>query len=159
MPRTARLLLENACYHVITRGNRKQRTFLEDSDFETYLGLLSGYRRRFPFKLYSYCLMPNHVHLLLDPQEPPVLARVLRGINLRYAQYFNEKYKKVGHLWQDRFKSFVVDRDTYLLKLMTYIEMNPVRAEIAQDPLAYPWSSYKARVTGKGGEFLDEVVY
>lgn len=157
MPRGARILMEDVCYHVISRGNQKQRIFLCDEDYETYLGLLARYRNRFYFNLYSYCLMPNHVHLLLDPKRLSHLSSALAGLQLTYTKYFNEKYKKVGHLWQDRFKSLIVEKDAYLIQLVNYIEMNPVRAEIVQDPMAYPWSSYRTRVTGDGKRILDEI--
>jgi len=155
MPRKARLILNNACYHVITRGNQKQQVFKEHDDFYTYLGLLSKYKKRFNSKIYGYCLMGNHVHLLM---KSDMLTKFMHGINLSYAQYFKYKYKIIGHFWQDRYKSFVVQKDTYMLDCITYIEYNPVRAKMVSSIQDYPWSSYKARVLGKNDKILDQLI-
>lgn len=146
MPRMARLLMNNSCYHIITRGNQKQTVFLEEDDFKTYLKKLKEYTKRFKAKLYSFCLMPNHVHLILEPQESKKLAKLMQGLNLSYTLYFNRKYNKVGHLWQDRFISKVIYKDEYLLDCIQYIESNPIRAAIINNPQDYAWSSYRLRL-------------
>jgi len=148
MPRTARITIENACYHIITRGNQKQLVFLEPQDYEKYLYLLTKYKKRYKFKLYCFCLMPNHVHLIIEVQDPLRLNKIMRSLNLGYTLYYNSKYKKVGHLWQDRFKSRVIEKDAYLLECINYIEANPVRAALVSDITRYQWSSYTFRVPG-----------
>jgi len=145
MPRTARLIIEDGCYHTITRGIRKIRSFIDDSDYQRYLKLLAKYKKKFQFKLYGWCLMPNHPHLIISSNS---LSKTMHAINFSYAQYFNYRYSKVGYLWQNRFKSYVVNKDKYLLNLVAYIEYNPVRAKIVGNPEDYKWSSYRARVLG-----------
>lgn len=148
-----RVLIENACYHIITRGNQKQRVFLDDRDCRAYLSRLVRFKKRYGFQLYCYCLMPNHVHLIGQPKESENLAKFMHALNKSYSVFFNKRYKKVGHLWQDRFKSKVIIKDRYLLDCMQYIEMNPVRAELAKTVSDYEWASYKERIlaTNKPG--------
>lgn len=155
MSRGARILLENVCYHVIVRGNQKQRVFIEEEDYKRYLRLLEKYKIKYRFELYGYCLMPNHIHLILDPREPHDLTKTMQGLNLSYSIWFNSKYEKVGHLWQDRFKSMIIQKDKYLIACINYIEANPVRGGIAKDLIGYRWSSYKARFFGSKGNLLD----
>ncbi|MFA5336684.1 MAG: transposase [Candidatus Omnitrophota bacterium] len=155
MPRSARIILENSCYHIIARGNQKQEVFFDVSDYEKYLQLLKKYKSKYHFKLYGYCLMSNHIHMIIDPKEPSEMSKAAHGISLSYSIWFNAKYGKVGHLWQDRFKSMVIQKDEYLIGCVNYIEANPVRAKIVNDPLRYPWSSYKERITGNENGLLD----
>jgi len=155
MPRSARLLLDNVCYHVITRGNQRQKVFLKDEDSIRYLEILSKYKKRYNFAVYGYCLMPNHVHLILDPDTRDNLAKIMQAVNQSYTRYFNFQYKKSGHLWQGRFKSMVIHKDEYLLDCVKYIELNPLRAKIVDSPLDYQWSSYKSRIIGTKNVLLD----
>jgi putative transposase len=155
MPRIARITAENCCYHIITRGNQRQTVFNEASDYKKYLKLLTRYKNKYKFKLYAFCLMPNHVHLLADISQPDVLNKMMRGLNLSYTLYFNFKYEKVGHLWQDRFKSKIIERDAYLLGCINYIETNPIRASLVSDMNKYPWSSYGLEV--KNSNLLDKL--
>lgn len=155
MLKYGRVLMENAYYHVMTRGNQKQNVFLQEDDFEKYLGLLTHYRRKYKFRLYAWCLMPNHVHLIIDVTKPGELAKIMQGLNLAYTKWFNKKYKKVGHLWQGRFKSVAIQKDKYALDCINYIEANPVRAKIRQSILEYPWSSFRTRTLGERLNLLD----
>jgi len=145
MPRRTRLLIPNACYHIIQRGNQKQNIFLEGADFEKYLEILLHYKRKYVFKLYAYCLMPNHIHLIVEVKNENDLAKIMQGVSLTYALWFNKKYGKVGHLWQGRFKNMVIQKDRYLIDCLNYIEYNPVRANLVSSPLDYMWSSWKYR--------------
>ena len=155
MSRSARLILDNVCYHVITRGNQRQQVFLKDEDFLRYLGILIKYKKKYDFAVYGYCLMSNHVHLLIDLDNKDNLAKAMQGINQSYTRYFNFRYKKSGHLWQGRFKSLIVHKDEYLLSCIKYIELNPIRAKIIDNPLEYQWSSYKTRTVGTKNVLLD----
>ncbi|OGX16028.1 MAG: hypothetical protein A2166_05275 [Omnitrophica WOR_2 bacterium RBG_13_41_10] len=155
MPRGTRILLDKVCYHIINRGNQKQNLFLEESDFEKYLQLLKHYKKKYTFKLFGYCLMPNHIHLILQPKQSEKLIKFMQGITQTYSIWFNKKYKKVGRLWQGRFKSMVVQKDNYFLECIYYIETNPVRANLVLSPLNYLWSSYRDRVLGNKGNLLD----
>ena len=103
--------------------------------------------------------MNNHVHLLVDPFEKIDLIKMMHGVNFYYAMWFNYKYKKCGHLWQDRYKSYLVQKDDYLINCMTYIEYNPLRANLCTRAEEYLWSSYNARIYGKKNVLLDNIVF
>lgn len=148
MARKPRIEFPGAFYHVITRGNQKQKVFRAPEDQQKYLKVLASYKQRYRFLLHVYVLMGNHVHLLLETQETP-LSRILQGINQSYTMYFNRKYKTVGHLFQGRYKAILCDRDEYLLGLVKYIHLNPVRAQKGGSIDAYPWSSHHA-YAGRG---------
>ncbi|MDD2688578.1 MAG: transposase [Candidatus Omnitrophica bacterium] len=157
MPRTARFTIDNGCYHIITRGNQKQLVFRDLHDYEIYLDILTKYKRKYKFKLYCYCLMPNHVHLIIEVSESKILSRIMKGVNQVYTSYFNSKYKKVGHLWQDRFLSKVIHRDAYLLDCINYIELNPIRADLVDNITKYSWTSYN-RCLNQGKNILDDPI-
>ena len=155
MPRGARIILNNVCYHIINRGNQKQEIFLGDPDFEKYLQLLKHFKKKYTFKIFGYCLMPNHIHIILEPKKPDNLASFMQGLTQTYTAWFNNKYKKAGHLWQGRFKSMVIQKDNYFIECVYYVEANPVRAGLVSSPTAYPWSSYKDRVFGNKRGLID----
>jgi len=159
MPRGARILLNNALYHLITRGNQKQKVFIEDIDFKEYLKRLRQYKREFKFRLYGFCLMPNHIHLIGAIEQKGNLAKFMQCLNSSYSIYFNSKYKKAGHLWQERFKSKVIVKDRYVIDCINYIELNPVRANMIDTPYQYQWSSYKERnlSADRDRKMLDEL--
>ena len=141
MARKPRIEFEGAFYHVISRGNQKQKIFRSDADYSRYLDLLVRYKDRYGFRLYAYVLMGNHVHLLIETGPAP-LSKILQGITQSYTLYFNRKYGTSGHLFQGRYKAILCDRDEYLLTLVKYIHLNPLRAKIADRLDAYPWSSH-----------------
>jgi REP element-mobilizing transposase RayT len=147
MPRKPRIEFEGAFYHVITRGNQRQKIFKEPADYNKFLQFLLIYRNRYHYHLNAFVLMSNHVHLLIETGETP-LSKILQGINQSYTLYFNRKYKTVGHLFQGRYKAILCDRESYLLGLLKYIHENPLRARIAETLDVYPWSSHHA-YTGK----------
>ena len=157
MPNTRRILLEGCCYHLIVRGNQKQPVFKEPEDHAFYLHLLKKQKRRHKFYLYAYCLMPNHVHLLGEIKPATHLSRFMHDLNRTYTLYFNHKYNEVGHLWQGRFKHKLIYKDTYLIDCINYIERNPLRASLVNNPLDYPWSSYKTRAVGTAEKLIDEL--
>jgi len=140
-----RLLIANTCYHVMARGNQQQNIFLEIDDFNFYLHQLKHYKRKYKILLYSYCLMPNHIHLIVEPLNPEKLSKFMQGLQRSYTAYFNEKYEKVGHLWQGRFKAKIISKDEYLINVITYVEYNPVKANIVKHPQDYIFSSYRER--------------
>lgn len=148
MPRKARLLIEDACYHIVNRGNQKQTIFQAKEDYEKYLEILRHYKKKYNLKLYAYCLMPNHIHLITEVKDTKHLAKIMQGITQTYTIWFNSKYKKVGRLWQGRFKSIVIQKDKYLIDCLKYIELNPVRKELTSHPEDYTWSSWKERMFG-----------
>jgi REP element-mobilizing transposase RayT len=143
MPRKPRIEFEGAFYHVITRGNQKQKIFKDNSDYQKFIQFLTTYKNRYHYSLYAYVLMSNHIHLLIETRETP-LSKILQGINQSYTMHYNKTYRTVGHLFQGRYKAILCDRDAYLLALLRYIHYNPVRARIAELPEQYPWSSHQA---------------
>ncbi len=149
MPRTARVAFPSLVYHIISRGNNREWVFNEGEDFEKYLGICRRYKEKFGFKLYHWVLMSNHIHLIMETTGESSLSKIMQGINLAYTIWFNRKNGKVGHLWQDRFKSAVVERDSYLLECGRYVERNPLRAGMVKDLKDYPWSSYRVYAYGK----------
>lgn len=153
MARKTRIEFEGAFYHVITRGNHKRKVFKSEEDFRTYLDILCRYKDRYQFFLYAYVLMNNHVHLLIEAGATP-LSKVLQGINQSYTMYFNRKYHLAGHLFQGRYKAILCEKNTYLLALVKYIHLNPVRALLTQTPDDYLWSSHGAYVSKKSGSEL-----
>ena len=128
-------------YHIINRGVEQRVIFKEASDYEYFEDLMCFYMKSYGITLHSYCLMSNHYHLLIETSTDN-LSKFMRQLNMNYAIYFNKKYKRVGHLWQGRFKSWYVTNDVYLYTLMRYIEQNPIKANIVQELEAYPYSSY-----------------
>ncbi len=155
MARRPRVHFPTALYHVIARGNQRQDIFLGEKDFQKYLSLLSEYKSRYPFRLYAYALMRNHVHLLFEVEATP-LSKIMQGLQFRYTQYFNMRYGKVGHLFQGRYKAILCEKDSYLLELVRYIHLNPIRSKVVKDPEKYPWASH-LRYLGKGkDDLIDE---
>jgi putative transposase len=152
MARKPRIHFPGALYHVISRGNRRQGIFLDDKDLKMFLACLSAYKGRYPFRLYAYALMKNHLHLLVEVERIP-LSRIMQSLLFRYTRYFNKRYGEVGHLFQGRYKAIVCDKDAYLLELVRYIHLNPVRAKIAKRPEDYAWTGH-LRYVGKGGDNL-----
>jgi len=147
MPRKPRIEYAGAFYHVIARGNQKQRIFKDAADFQKYLLTLTVYKNRTGSRIYAYVLMNNHVHLLVETGEIP-LSKFMQGVSQTYTMYVNRRYRTVGHLFQGRYKAILCDKDAYLLGLLKYLHHNPVRARIVERVDAYTWSSHHA-YTGK----------
>lgn len=145
MPRKPRVHYYGAVYHVMARGNNKEAIFASEKDRNKYLELVRRYKAKYDFLLYAYVLMENHVHLLVEVRENP-LSKIMQGIQLSYTQYFNKKYDRVGHVFQQRYKAILCTKDEYLITLIKYIHLNPVRAEIGT--LDYAWSSHKDYIRG-----------
>lgn len=143
MTRPLRLEFNGAIYHVTSRGNARQAIFINEEDFADFLGVLASVVKRYHFLLHAYCLMDNHYHLLIETPEGN-LSKGMRQLNGLYAQRFNQKHQRVGHLMQGRYQAILVDKDNYLLELCRYIVLNPLRAGIVKDPKDYRWSSYQA---------------
>lgn len=148
-----RLLIKNTCYHIFIRGNQKQNVFKKRGDYEFYLYQLKYYKRKFSFLLYGYCLMPNHIHLIGESIIPEKLPKLMQCLQRSYTAYFNKKYNKVGHLWQGRFKMKVITKDQYLIDCIAYIEQNPVRSKLANNPREYEFSSYLERNLDNNKDF------
>ena len=141
MPRCKRNIVKSGTYHIMVRGVNKQEIFYDDKDKKMFIRMLLYYKKRLDCKIYAYCLMNNHVHILFKDKEESI-SDFMRNITSKYAYEFNQKHKRVGHLFQDRFKSIYVYNDEYLLRLIRYIHRNPEKAGICKTE-DYRWSSYK----------------
>ena len=142
MPRYARKISNTNIYHVMIRGINRQVIFEDDEDYKKFLYILQDCVKKTECRIYAYCLMPNHVHLLLDPRLYTI-ETVMKTIGIRYARFYNDKYQRIGHLFQDRFKSENVEDEGYFLAVLRYILQNPLKAGLEIAVGEYPWSSYK----------------
>jgi putative transposase len=145
MARPLRIEFPGAIYHVTSRGDRREPIFVDDVDRESLLAVLAAGMARFDAQVLAYCLMGNHYHFVLHTRQAN-LSALMRHVNGVYTQAFNRRHAKVGHLLQGRFKAILVDRDAYLLEVCRYVELNPVRAGMVDEPAQWHWSSYRAHV-------------
>ena len=148
MPRTARLIDVKRPYHICQRGNSRQRIFCDDDDREYFLEIVKESSSKYEMKVLAYCLMENHVHLVVIPEKEKSLARSFRNINGIYSNYFNRKYDKSGHLWSERYYSKVLD-SRHLAIAVRYVERNPVRAGLVENAADWKWSTAEFHVNAK----------
>jgi len=156
MPRLPRFLLSQSYYHIIARGNNKNVIFKEKEDFIFYLNLINKYKKEHPFDLYHYCLMPNHIHFLIQTNKATDFSVFMKRLSLSYYHYFKKKYGWVGYFWQNRFKSKPVGKDEYFIQCGKYIELNPTRANIVKDTKEHSHSSYNHYAQGKEDKLLTD---
>lgn len=149
MPRQARKMSASGIYHIMMRGINKQRIFKDQDDNTRFIQTLEQYKDKSGYHIYAYCLMVNHVHLLLKVGEEP-LEQVMRRICGSYVYWYNSKYQRIGNLFQDRFKSETVENDAYFLTVLRYIHQNPLKAGLVTSIEQYPWSSF--------GEYLNRPI-
>jgi putative transposase len=148
MPRRARLRLAGIPLHIIQRGNNRGACFFRDADYGVYLQHLNELSSRYLCEIHAYVLMTNHVHLLLTPRLPDAASRMMKHLGQHYVQYVNRVHRRSGTLWEGRFRSSLVQAETYFLRCQRYIELNPVRAGMVESPEAYRWSSFCANALG-----------
>ena len=154
MPRRPRIHLDGVPLHIVQRGHNREPCFFCDDDYRSYLHWLGEALTKEHCALHAYVLMTNHAHLLLTPQRAATVPRLIIALGRRYVQYINVTYRRTGTLWDSRYKSSLIDADTYLLKCQRYIELNPVRAAMVTDPAHYPWSSYRCHALGEPDRYL-----
>ena len=154
MTRRRRLVLPAIPLHIIQRGNNRSPCFAGDTDYLVYLSLLRKYAAEAACQIHAYVLMSNHVHLLLSAGNRTGPSMLMRRLGQHYVQYFNRRHGRSGTLWEGRFRSCLVDNESYLLICHRYIELNPVRARMVETPEAYPWSSYRANALGADDDLL-----
>jgi putative transposase len=142
MPRPVRLIAPGVAVHVIQRGNNRVACFRNDNDYLMYLAHLRHLAEKYDCAVHAYCLMTNHVHLLLTPQVAGACTALMRDLGQRYVHYFNHRHERTGTLWEGRFRSCIVQSARYVLGCYRYIESNPVRARMVDHPTGYLWSSY-----------------
>lgn len=150
MPRRARSYLPGYPYHIVQRGNNREACFIEPENYQFYLELWQHLSKRYDVTVHAYCLMTNHIHMLVTPQAKEGISNTMKVVGSRYAQYMNKRYRRTGTLWEGRHRSSLVQAERYLLSCHRYIELNPVRAGMVRRPEEYKWSSYG--VNGWGNE-------
>lgn len=171
MARLARIVVPGLPHHVTQRGNRREKTFFEEADYGLYLDMLAHSSARAHAEIWAYCLMPNHVHIILMPHDENGLRRTFADLHRRYTGYVNARARTTGHLWQGRFGSVVMD-EAHLVNAVRYVTLNPVRARLVERASDWPWSSARAHLSaqddavvrvapvlervGDFGRFLDE---
>jgi putative transposase len=156
MARKSRTVIPGIPLHMIQRGNNRQACFFADQDYQFYLDCLAKAATRYRCAVHAYVLMTNHVHLLLTPSSDEGPSRLMQAVGRRYVQYVNYTYRRSGTLWEGRFKASVVQAEDYLLGCYRYIELNPVRAGMVNQPEQYRWSSYRAHMGQASDQFLTD---
>jgi len=146
MPRIARGLVDHAVYHVLNRGNAREVVFAQASDYDSFLRLLCRAKQRHPLDLFAYCLMPNHFHLIVRPICGSDLSRFMQWLLTSHVRQHHQKNGTSGHVWQGRFKSFLIQEDSHLLVAMRYVERNPVRAKLVNSAADWTWSSHRESI-------------
>jgi len=147
---------EGAIYHITTRGNNKNDIFRDREDFKVYLTILEEtliFYSDLNYELVAYCLMNNHVHIIMKTGKEP-LTRIMRRINSMYTRYFNKKYNYIGHLFQAKYFSELIQSDKQILEASRYVHLNPVKAQIVSRPEEYQWASYRIFI-GEKSEFVN----
>ncbi|MDD4013500.1 MAG: transposase [Candidatus Omnitrophica bacterium] len=155
MARPCRFESENTFYHLTSRGDDRKKIYASEFDHEKFLEYVLKAKKRYRFRLYAYVLMTNHHHLLVETLQAN-LSKIMHFINGSYTTYYNTKRKRAGHLFQGRYKSIIVDKDSYFLELTRYIHLNPVRAKITQLPEEYRWSSYRGYIGEVKDKYIDK---
>lgn len=153
MPRIARVIAPGIPHHITQRGNRRMQTFFGDKDYKAYVDIMAEWCFKYSVQIWAYCLMPNHVHMIAVPKTEDDLRRAIGEAHRRYTRLINFREGWRGHLWQGRFASFPMD-ERYLLAATRYVELNPVRARLVDDPAKWRWSSTVAHLTGKDDDFV-----
>lgn len=146
MGRVQRRYSASGCYHIMLRGNERKKIFLDDGDHQRFLDILLKKKTETQLLIYAYCLMDNHIHLVLRDDQNE-LSTIMKGIATSYAMFFNVKYNRVGHVFQDCFKSEPIEDERYLMSAIRYVHNNPVKAKIVAKPDQYEWSSYRSYVS------------
>ncbi|MDP3973453.1 MAG: transposase [Candidatus Daviesbacteria bacterium] len=155
MPRGPRFVFENAFYHVFNRGINKQPVFLKEADYHFFLNKLYRLKSKYDHSIYAFCLIPNHFHISIHTRKIPI-SKIMSSLTTSYSMYFNRTYNHYGPVFQNRFKSILIESDPYFIQLSQYIYLNPVKAGLIKDPMKYPYSSIREAVGQESLYFLDE---
>jgi len=156
MPRKPRFLVDKGYYHILTRGNDRRKVFQCQVDYNCMLNIIRLYIEKYRVRIFHYCFMPNHIHLLIQALISADLPKFMQGVLQVYANYYHKKYDTIGYLFQNRYKSIPIEKESYLLECGRYIERNPLRAKICSDPKDYPWSSYLFYAHGHKNRIIEE---
>jgi putative transposase len=160
MPRRSRIQLDGVPLHIVQRGHNREACFFAEEDYQSYLHWLGEALAEQECELHAFALMTNHVHLLITPKRAGRIPRLIMSLGRRYVQYINRTYKRTGTLWNSRYKSSLIHAESYLLNCMRYIELNPVRAGMVDDPAHYRWTSYRHNGLGvRDGRINEHALY
>jgi len=157
MPRGPRFVFQNAFYHVFNRGINKQDIFLSEQDYQFFIKKLKDLKKKYDHSIYSFCLMPNHFHISIQTRKTPI-SKIMASLITSYSMYFNRTHNHFGSVFQNRFKSILIENNSYFLKLSQYIYLNPVKAKLVSDPLLYQYSSIREVLGKEPRLILDEDV-
>jgi Transposase and inactivated derivatives len=144
MGRLPRIYIEGVLYYVTSSGGHGESIFRKPEDYKDYISLIASYKQQYGFKLFAFCILPDHLHMLIELRNSVGISSIMHDINSRYTKNFNSRYGKRGHLFQDRFRTVLAEKDPYLLPVIRYIHLNPKRKNLAEDPKEYPYSSHRA---------------
>jgi putative transposase len=156
MPRISRGLADDSIYHVINRGNGGQVVFQKDKDYEAFINLMKEAKIRYAVKIFAYCLMPNHFHIVVMPHRSGDLSKWMQWLMTSHVRRFHRHYGTSGHIWQGRYKSFLIQKDGHLLTVLKYVESNPLRAGLANSANNWLWSSHRESIHKGGYLLIDE---
>lgn len=156
MPRIARGIADGLTYHILNRGNGGQTVFRKDQDYRVFIELMSYAKSEFNIKIFAYCLMPNHFHVVLMPTKGENLSNFMHLVMTSHVRRYHKHYGTSGHIWQGRYKSFIIQENNYLLTALRYVEGNPVRANLVRSAIKWEWSSHRERIKLKPNELLAE---
>ena len=157
MPRITRGIADSFVYHILNRGNGKQKVFHKDKDYEAFIHLMKEAKERYSVKLFAYCLMPNHFHMVVKPIYGKDLSRYMQWLRTSHVRRYHSQYGTTGHVWQGRFKSFIVQEDDHLITVLRYVEGNPVRAGLTSSSRDWVWSSHRETLGESAMGFTDEI--
>jgi len=146
MPRIARGLVDGFIYHILNRGNDRQKVFHKDQDYKVFVSLIEESKSKFLVKIFAYCLMPNHFHIVGMPIKGEELSRWMQWLMTSHVRRYHQHNGTSGHIWQGRYKSFIIQEDNHLLTVLRYVEGNPVRAELVTSAKDWRWSSHGERI-------------
>jgi REP element-mobilizing transposase RayT len=157
MPRKLRKWYKGACYHLMARGNRRTALFKSDADYWVFLMQLEQIQEKYPFELNAYCLMTNHFHLEMTTKDDAIW-KIMKPVMQNYAMWFNQKYGYEGHVFDSRYTSCLIESEQYFLEVSRYIHLNPVKAQMVREPLAYEYSSYKTYMSDMSDENITDII-
>jgi putative transposase len=156
MPRRARVIVPNMPHHIVQRGHNRNVVFVEDRDYQYYLDNLIEWKAELGLRVYAYCLMTNHVHLIVQAgDEPQAISQLMKRLAGRQTRFANKLERRTGSLWESRFKISPIETDAYLLQCCRYVELNPVKAGVCARPEEYAWSSYTRKIGLVRNTWLD----
>ncbi|MFB0527135.1 MAG: transposase [bacterium] len=157
MPRITRGLVDGFVYHVLNRGNGGRGIFNKDQDYRAFADLIKEAKARYAIKIFAYCLMPNHFHMVVAPIRAEELSKGMQWLMTSHVRRYHQHYGTSGHIWQGRFKSFIIQQDNHLLTVLRYVEGNPVRAGVVNSAKDWLWSSHGETISEKSRLLLDEI--